>query len=136
MLFKPNTMLYMYASSLTQCFTNVPVCLFQDLHLFYPYVIQVLPVYCIVSSYTCILFQAYFNILIYLYVIQALHNVLPVYFQSLHNAFPVYFHAIHNVLPVCFSDTCKKVAIAFDDVVSSIEFVNCQSIQAQVGEII
>lgn len=29
-------------------------------------------------------------------------------------------------------DSCKKVAIAFDDVVASIEFVNCQSVQAQV----
>ncbi|XP_053383314.1 adenylyl cyclase-associated protein 1-like [Mercenaria mercenaria] len=29
-------------------------------------------------------------------------------------------------------DSCKKVAIAFDDVVSSIEFVNSQSVQAQV----
>ncbi|XP_052249173.1 adenylyl cyclase-associated protein 1-like isoform X2 [Dreissena polymorpha] len=29
-------------------------------------------------------------------------------------------------------DSCKKVAIAFDGVVSSIEFVNCQSVQAQV----
>ena len=38
-----------------------------------------------------------------------------------------------NILPVIISDNCKKVAIAFDDVVSSIEFVNCQSIQAQVS---
>lgn len=29
-------------------------------------------------------------------------------------------------------DSCKKVAVVFDDVVSSIEFVNCQSVQAQV----
>ena len=34
-----------------------------------------------------------------------------------------------------FSDSCKKVAIAFDDVVSSIEFVNSQSIQAQVSNV-
>lgn len=32
------------------------------------------------------------------------------------------------------SDSCKKVAVAFDAVVSSIEFVNCQSVQAQVRQ--
>ena len=29
-------------------------------------------------------------------------------------------------------DNCKKVAVAFDGVVSSLEVMNCQSIQAQV----
>lgn len=30
-------------------------------------------------------------------------------------------------------DNCKKVAVAFDGVVSSLEVLNCQSIQAQVS---
>lgn len=29
-------------------------------------------------------------------------------------------------------DSCKKVGIAFDDVVASLEFINCQSVQGQV----
>jgi len=32
-----------------------------------------------------------------------------------------------------FEDNCKKVAVAFDGVVSSLEVLNCQSIQAQVS---
>lgn len=31
-----------------------------------------------------------------------------------------------------FLDSCKKTAVVFDSVVSSIEFVNCQSVQMQV----
>ena len=30
-------------------------------------------------------------------------------------------------------DGCKKTAVVFDDVVSSCEFINCQSVQMQVG---
>ncbi len=30
-------------------------------------------------------------------------------------------------------DGCKKLAVVFDSVVSSIEFINCQSVQMQVG---
>ena len=29
-------------------------------------------------------------------------------------------------------DGCKKTAVVFDDVVSSCEFINCQSVQMQV----
>merc|ERR1711962_1711715 len=29
-------------------------------------------------------------------------------------------------------DSCKKVAVVFDTVVSSVEFINCQSVQMQV----
>ena len=34
--------------------------------------------------------------------------------------------------PPAAVDNCKKVAVAFDSVVSSLEVLNCQSIQAQV----
>lgn len=32
-----------------------------------------------------------------------------------------------------FLDSCKKTAVVFDSVVSSVEFVNCQSVQMQVS---
>lgn len=32
-----------------------------------------------------------------------------------------------------FLDSCKKSAVVFDSLVSSIEFVNCQSVQMQVN---
>ena len=32
-----------------------------------------------------------------------------------------------------FLDSCKKCSVLFDSVVSSIEFVNCQSVQMQVS---
>ena len=33
-------------------------------------------------------------------------------------------------------DGCKKTAVVFDDVVSSCEFINCQSVQMQVSYLI
>ena len=33
-----------------------------------------------------------------------------------------------------FTDGCKKSAIVFDDAISAVEFINCQSVQAQVGD--
>lgn len=30
-------------------------------------------------------------------------------------------------------DSCKKTSVVFDSVVSAIEFINCQSVQMQVG---
>lgn len=33
-------------------------------------------------------------------------------------------------------DSCKKCSILFDSLVSSIEFVNCQSVQMQVNKMI
>jgi adenylyl cyclase-associated protein len=33
-------------------------------------------------------------------------------------------------------DSCKKVALVFDTVVSGCEFINCQSVQMQVGGIV
>lgn len=33
------------------------------------------------------------------------------------------------------TDSCKKTAIVFDDVVSSLEFINCQSVQGQVRRV-
>ena len=30
-------------------------------------------------------------------------------------------------------DSCKKLAVVFDSVLSSIEFINCQSVQMQVS---
>ena len=35
-------------------------------------------------------------------------------------------------ITTAIADSCKKVAVAFDSVVSSLEVLNCQSIQAQV----
>ena len=40
--------------------------------------------------------------------------------------FCVYLHVC-----VC-ADSCKKTAVVFEDLVSSLEFVNCQSMQGQV----
>lgn len=34
-----------------------------------------------------------------------------------------------------FLDSCKKTSVLCDSLVSSIEFVNCQSVQMQVSEI-
>ena len=44
-----------------------------------------------------------------------------------------YIDIVSNVSVV---DSCKKVAVAFDSVVSSLEVLNCQSVQAQVYSII
>lgn len=30
-------------------------------------------------------------------------------------------------------DSCKKTSVVFDSVVSAMEFINCQSVQMQVG---
>ena len=32
-------------------------------------------------------------------------------------------------------DSCKKTAVVFESVVSSIEFINCQSVQMQVSQL-
>lgn len=37
-----------------------------------------------------------------------------------------------NLCSFILTDSCKKTGIVFDDVVSSLEFVNCQSMQGQV----
>ena len=37
-------------------------------------------------------------------------------------------HVLHFI-----SDGCKKTAVVFEDVISTVDFVNCQSIQAQVS---
>ncbi|XP_061181289.1 adenylyl cyclase-associated protein 1-like isoform X2 [Saccostrea echinata] len=39
---------------------------------------------------------------------------------------------VSNKLNSITLDSCKKTAIVFDDVVSSLEFINCQSVQGQV----
>lgn len=39
---------------------------------------------------------------------------------------------VKNKLNSITLDSCKKTAIVFDDVVSSLEFINCQSVQGQV----
>lgn len=33
-------------------------------------------------------------------------------------------------------DSCKKTSVVFDSVVSAIEFINCQSVQMQVGVVL
>lgn len=40
---------------------------------------------------------------------------------------------IHGKCNTIIMDNCKKSAIVFDSVVSSIEFINCQSVQMQVS---
>ena len=52
----------------------------------------------------------------------------------------IQYRTIYNIRQYCHClsmtisivDSCKKVALAFDSVVSSLEVLNCQSIQAQV----
>ena len=35
----------------------------------------------------------------------------------------------------CVSDSCKKTAVVVDDLISALEFVNCQSVQSQVYKV-
>lgn len=39
---------------------------------------------------------------------------------------------VKGKLKTVFMDSCKKSSVVFDSLVSSIEFVNCQSVQMQV----
>ena len=55
--------------------------------------------------------------------------------------FLAHIHPVHTlcdeasmcVCVVVVADSCKKTAVVMDDLVSCLEFINCQSMQGQVG---
>ena len=59
-------------------------------------------------------------------------DLLPCYRHPWNLMEPIFRHIYNSTLFFYLTDSCKKVGIVFDDLVSSLEFVNCQSVQGQV----